>query len=169
MSIKMGYILWNAIIWKSIWYILNKIKCKQSIIKFKWKCLHIIVYSEYRLQKMGKSIGKYICKCHLCKNEIDSLIHLFYKCHKIKHVWGEVNTYLKSFLQRIWYLLKKLNPCGIPVWGRNNRTFFFIGCGNLYIKIGNLENKKLYISLYREAIVITNFKNELRSSIHIED
>ena len=44
---------------------------------------------------------------------------------------------------------------------------FFIGCGNLYIKIGNLENKKLYIRLYREAIVITNFKNELRSSIHM--
>ena len=44
---------------------------------------------------------------------------------------------------------------------------FFIEYGNLYIKIGNLENKKLYISLYREAIVITNFKNELRSSIHM--
>jgi hypothetical protein len=43
----------------------------------------------------------------------------------------------------------------------------FIECGNLYIKIGNLENKKLYIRLYREAIVITNFKNELRSSIHM--
>ena len=45
---------------------------------------------------------------------------------------------------------------------------FFIEYGNLYIKIGNLENKKLYISLYREAIVITNFKNELRSSIHMK-
>ena len=40
--------------WMSIWYILNKIKCKQSIIQFQWKCLHNIVYSEYRLQKMGK-------------------------------------------------------------------------------------------------------------------
>jgi hypothetical protein len=39
--------------WISIWYILNKIKCKQSIIQFQWKCLHNIVYSEYRLQKMG--------------------------------------------------------------------------------------------------------------------
>jgi hypothetical protein len=29
--------------WKSIWYILNKIKCKQSIIQFQWKCLHNIV------------------------------------------------------------------------------------------------------------------------------
>ena len=76
--------------WKSICYTLNKIKCKQSIIQFEWKCLHIIVYSEYILQKMGKSNGKYICKCHLCKNEIESLIHLFFRCHKIKHALDEV-------------------------------------------------------------------------------
>jgi hypothetical protein len=50
----------------------------------------IIVYSEYTLQKMGKSNGKYICKCHLCKNEIESLIHLFLRCHKIKHALDEV-------------------------------------------------------------------------------
>jgi hypothetical protein len=49
--------------WISFWYILNKIKCKQSIIQFQWKCLHNIVYSEYRLQKMGKSNGQ----CHFCK------------------------------------------------------------------------------------------------------
>ena len=72
--------------WKSIWYILNKIKCKQSIIQFQWKCLHNIVYSEYRLQKMGKSNGQR----HFCKNEIKSLMHLFYRCHKIKHVLIEL-------------------------------------------------------------------------------
>ena len=48
--------------WKSIWYILNKIKCKQSITQFQWKCLHNIVYSEYKLQKIGKSNGQ----CHFC-------------------------------------------------------------------------------------------------------
>jgi hypothetical protein len=42
----------NKFNWISIWYILNKIKCKQSIIQFQWKCLHNIVYSEYRLQKI---------------------------------------------------------------------------------------------------------------------
>ena len=52
--------------------------------------------------------------------------------------------------------------------GEIMEDLFFIEYGNLYIKIGNLENKKLYISLYREAIVITNFKNELRSSIHMK-
>ena len=56
-------------------YVLNKIKCKQSIIQFQWKCLHNIVYSEYRLQKMGKSNGH--GQCHFCKNEIESLIYAF--------------------------------------------------------------------------------------------
>ena len=46
------------------WYILNTIKCIQSIIQFQWKCLH--------------------------KNEIESLMHLFYRCHKIKHVLDEL-------------------------------------------------------------------------------
>jgi hypothetical protein len=26
------------------------------------------------------------CKCHFCKDEIESLMHLFYMCHKTKHV-----------------------------------------------------------------------------------
>ena len=34
---------------------------------------------------MGKSNGQ----CHFCKNEIESLMHLFYRCHKIKHVLDE--------------------------------------------------------------------------------
>ena len=50
---------------------------------------------------------------------------------------------------------------------RYEGELIFIECGNLYIRIGNLKNKKLYISLYREAIVIANLKNELRSSIHM--
>ena len=82
--------------WISIWYILNKIKCKQSIIHFQWKCLHNIFYSEYRLQKMGKSNGQ----CHFCKNEIESLMHLFYRCHKIKHVLDELKHIFNSIFER---------------------------------------------------------------------
>ena len=35
---------------------------------------------------MRKSNGK----LHDCKNEIDSLIHLFYRCHQIKQVSDEL-------------------------------------------------------------------------------
>ena len=74
----------------------NKIKCKQSIIQFQWKCLHNIVYSEYRLQKIGKSNGQ----CHFCKNKIESLMHLFYRCHKIKHVLDELKHIFNSIFEK---------------------------------------------------------------------
>ena len=74
----------------------NKIKCKQSIIQFQWKCLHNIVYSEYRLQKMGKSNGQ----CHFCNNELEFLMHLFYRCHKIKHVLDELKHIFNSIFEK---------------------------------------------------------------------
>jgi hypothetical protein len=79
----------------------SSIKCKQSIIQFQWKCLHNIVYSEYRLQKMGKSNGR----CHFCKNEIESLMHLFYRCHKIKHVLDELKHIFNINFHWNWIML----------------------------------------------------------------
>ena len=37
-----------------------------------------------------KKMEKWNGQCHFCKNEIESLIRLFYRCHKIKHVLDEV-------------------------------------------------------------------------------
>ena len=85
----------NIFNWISIWYQLNKIKCKQSIIQFQWKCLHNIVYSEYRLQKMVNSNGQ----CHFCKHEIESRLHLFYRCHQIKHVIDELKHIFKIIFE----------------------------------------------------------------------
>jgi hypothetical protein len=53
-------------------------------------------YSEYRLQKMGKSNGR----CHFCKNEIESLMHLFYRCHNIKHVLDELKHIFNSIFEK---------------------------------------------------------------------
>jgi hypothetical protein len=58
--------------------------------------LHNIVYSEYRLQKIGKSNGQ----CHFCKNKIESLMHLFYRCHKIKHVLDELKHIFNSIFEK---------------------------------------------------------------------
>ena len=46
---------------------------------------------------MGKSNGQ----CHFCKNEIEPLVHLFYRCHKITHILDEVKHILISFFKRI--------------------------------------------------------------------
>jgi hypothetical protein len=44
---------------------------------------------------MGKSNGQ----CHFCKNEIESLMHLFYRCHKIKHVLDELKHIFNSIFE----------------------------------------------------------------------
>ena len=87
-------------------------------------------------KKKGKSNGQ----CHFCTNEIESLMHLFYRCHKIKHVFDELKQHFWKEYSTCW---GKLNHWS--VWGRNNWRSTFSEFGNLYIiKTSNLENKKLY-------------------------
>jgi hypothetical protein len=85
--------------WISIWYILNKIKCKHSIIQFQLKCLHNIVYSEYRLQKMGKKFIKsrssVISPSYTPMNKFSSTSTIFFS-----------KMLLKMCL--IWYILNKI-------------------------------------------------------------
>jgi hypothetical protein len=44
-------------------------------------------------------MGKSNDQCHFCKNEIESLMHLFYKCHTIKHVLHELKHVFKIILE----------------------------------------------------------------------
>ena len=46
---------------------------------------------------MGQTNGQ----CHFCKNEIEFLMNLFYRCHKIKHVLDE--------LKHIFYIIFEKN------------------------------------------------------------
>jgi hypothetical protein len=55
---------------------------------------HFIVYTESRLQKMGKSNGL----CHFCNNNIETLQHLFFQCLKIKPIIEELNTILLHYV-----------------------------------------------------------------------
>ena len=114
---------------------------------------------------MGKSNGQ----CHFCTNEIESLMHLFYRCHKIKHVLDELKHIFNSIFEKnIVFVEENLIIGG--VWGRNNWRSTFNELSNLYIKMGNWKTRQ-YIkynkNIYREAIVITNLKNELRSNIQM--
>ena len=62
---------------------------QQKIIQFQWKCMHFIVYTESRLQKMGKLNGI----CHFCKtNKTETLQLLFFQCLKINPIIEELNT-----------------------------------------------------------------------------
>ena len=70
-------------------------------------------------------------------------MHLFYMCHKTKHVLDELKHVVNIIFE------KEYSTCcgkGNPwvVWGRINCRPTFSEFDYLYIKIGNLENKKLH-------------------------
>ena len=127
--------------------------------------LHNIIYSEYRLQKMGKSNGQ----CHFCKNEIESLMHLSYRCHKIKHVLDELKHIFNSIFEKNIVLVEENLIIGVYE-GEITENLLLMNLVICILKwvIWKTRNYIKYNkSTYREAIVITNLKNELRSNIQM--
>jgi hypothetical protein len=122
---------------------------------------------------MGKSNGQ----CHFCKNEIESLMYLFYRCHKIKHVLDELKHIFNSIFEKNIVLVEENLIIGvyegeitedillmnivicILKWVIWKTLKWVIWKTRNYIKYNN--------STYREAIVITNLKDELRSNIQM--
>ena len=90
----------KKVMWEVVWKNLNLLRCKQKIIQFQWKYIHFIVYTKSRLQKMGKSNGL----CHFCKNNTETLQHLFFQCLKIKSIIEELNTIIIALCDQTYVL-----------------------------------------------------------------
>jgi hypothetical protein len=90
----------KKVMWEVVWKNLNLLRCKQKIIQFQWKCIHFIVYTESRLQKMGKSNGL----CHFYKNNTETLQYLFFQCLKIKPIIEELNTMIIALCDQNYVL-----------------------------------------------------------------
>jgi hypothetical protein len=120
---------------------------------------------QYRLQKMGKSDGQ----CHFCKNEIESLMHLFYRCHKIKHVLDELKHIFISIFFKNIVLVEENLIIGMYEGEitENLRLMNLVICIFKWVIWKTRNYIKYNKSTYREAIVITNLKNELRSNIQM--
>ena len=80
--------------WISIWYILNN-TCKQTLASSNGNDCITLSIKNIDYKKMGKSNDQ----CHFCKNEIESLMHLFYRCHTIKPVLRELKHVFKIILE----------------------------------------------------------------------
>ena len=70
------------------------------IIQFQWKCIHFIIYTESRLQKMGKSNGL----CHFGNNNTETPQHLFFQCLKIKPIIEELITMIIALCDQNYVL-----------------------------------------------------------------
>jgi hypothetical protein len=114
---------------------------------------------------MGKSNGQ----CHFCKNEIESLMHLFYRCHKIKHVLDELKHIFNSIFEKNIVLVEENLIIGVYE-GEITENLLLMNLVICILKWVSWKTRN-YIKhnkgTYREAIVITNLKNELRSNIQM--
>ena len=114
-------------------------------------------------------MGKSNSQCHFCKNEIESLMHLFYRCHKIKHVLDELKHIFNSIFGNNIVLVKENLIVGVYE-GEITENLLLMNLVICILKwvIWKTRNYIKYNkSTYREAIDITNLKNELRSNIQM--
>jgi hypothetical protein len=103
------------------------------------------------------------------KNEIESLIRLFYRCHKIKHVLDEVKHIFNIIFEKNIVLVEENLILGVYE-GEITEDLLLLNLEICILKwvIWKTRNYIKYNkSIHREAIVITNFKNELRSNIQM--
>ena len=111
-------------------------------------------------------MGKSNDQCHFCKNEIESLMHLFYRCHTIKHVLHELKYVFKIILENNLVLIEE-NLITRVYEGEITEDLLLV---NLVIYILKWKHEITYNimkNIYREPIVTTNFKNELRSNVNM--
>ena len=80
------------------------------------KCIHFIVYTESRLQKMGKSNGL----CLFCKNNTETPQHLFFQCFKIKPIIEELNTMIIALCDLTYVLNEDNIMLGIYLYDKHN-------------------------------------------------
>jgi hypothetical protein len=114
---------------------------------------------------MGKSNGQ----CHFCKNEIESLMHLFYRCHKIKHVLDELKHIFNIIFEKNIVLVEENLIIGVYE-GEITEDLLLVNLVICILKWVTWKTRnyiKYNKSIYRGAIVITNLKNKLRSNIQM--
>ena len=80
--------------WSLIWGLFKSLDVKNKIIDFHWKSVHNIVYTEYRLMRMG--LSQVQGKCHFCKHHFETQSHLFYNCKIIYPLIAYIETLLEK-------------------------------------------------------------------------
>ena len=93
-------------------YLLAK-KCTKStkLIEFQFKFLHRRVPTNSFLFRVGLQGDE---NCSFCHTSSESLIHLFWSCHKTSHFWNKVTEWLKNLnLLRRDYTLTNITALGL--------------------------------------------------------
>ena len=72
--------------WKQIWQNITRLNHNRKIKQFQWKCVHNIIFTERKLQRIGRSNGK----CKICNSNEEDQKHLFIGCRYTIRIWEEI-------------------------------------------------------------------------------
>ena len=90
--------------WNSIYSLSFKVSLETKIREFQYKVLNNIVFTNEKLFKIKMTDSP---QCTFCKNEIESLEHLFYSCEITRSFWEAPRSYLWNVIL-IWNLRRLL-------------------------------------------------------------
>ena len=95
--------------WKAIFKTHLSILQSNKKIDFHWKTIHRSIYTEARLAKMKKSNGK----CTICKETVETTIHLLHECSIIREIWTKIEKLIQNILGIKVYLDAKIVIFGV--------------------------------------------------------
>ena len=157
--------------WESIYQSPFTLTVDTKLREFQWKLTHNILPTNVLLHRMTPPRVP-SSACTFCKNEEESLLHLFCNC---KHVKGFWNTFIEK-LGKPLGLRTPLNPEFILLGSSDLSKLlnFLILVAKRYIYIARCNSKELYFTNFTDFVqniqkiefYIANRKNKL--DLHIK-
>ena len=80
--------------WNEIYSLSLKVSLKTKIREFQYTVLNNIVFTNEKLFKIKMTDSP---QCTFCKNEIESLEHLFYNCKMTRSLWVALRSWLVEY------------------------------------------------------------------------
>ena len=84
--------------WRKIWTNLRINRATRKANQLSWKIIHNTVYTEAKLQKMGRSMNGL---SHFCNTQVETLKHLCYDCTVIQQNWVKIISTLKHYMNTL--------------------------------------------------------------------
>ena len=140
----------NLILWSNRFLIPFKSTLDTKIRTFQFKFLHRRIATNDYLCKIGV---KQTPLCNFCENDGQSLIHLFYKCERVKQFWNEVHSWMQEQGMTDSVNFSMLDVC-FGIWSRGHElSNTLILYGKHFIYRQKYQGKQLIFQLFKKEIM----------------
>lgn len=140
-----------------------------DMIDLDFRIFHNIIYTNKILQKIGITDTE---MCNYCKNEVEDIVHLFFKCKRVKQFIAFVLNNIETLLKDVPnHCINTMNCEQMLLLGyceRNKKVnLFFV---NMFLSISRLcifRTRNLYIQHEKEIDIVKYFKSSLHNNLTV--